>query len=133
MSIRLEQNSEEGAYQLTKYLISLGHQQITMLAGPLSVSTAVDRADGFCRALGEAGLAVCDDQILWGNFTQESGYENAQEALKATQKPTALFAANNFLAIGALRVLREKKHRVPEDIAVVTIDDIPPEYTITPF
>jgi LacI family transcriptional regulator len=126
-------DSAKGAYQLTKHLISLGHQQITMLAGPQSVSTSVDRVEGFCQALGDSGLDVCEDQILWGDFTQESGYENAKEALVASPKPTALFAANNFLAIGALRALHEKKHSVPEDIALVAIDDIPPDFTITPF
>jgi len=126
-------DSEKGAYQLVKHLISLGHHQITMLAGPQGVSTAVDRVDGFCRAFGEAGFDICDTQVLWGSFTQESGYENTQKALMADPKPTALFAVNNFVAIGALRALNEKKLRVPEDIAIVAVDDIPPYFTITPF
>src|SRR3990172_2437005 len=96
-------DSETGAYQLTQYLLSLGHRQIAMLAGPKSTSTAVDRVNGFCRAMNEAGLSTCDLQILWGTFTQESGYILAGEALANTPRPTALFAANNFVAIGAMQ------------------------------
>jgi LacI family transcriptional regulator len=57
----------------------------------------------------------------------------AQKALEDTPKPTALFAANNFVAIGALRALKEGNYRIPEDIAVVAFDDIPLTFTIEPF
>lgn len=126
-------DSEEGAYQLTKHLLSLGHRQITMLTGPQSVSTANDRVEGYCRALNEIGLELCDTQIYWGNFTQESGHEMTREALAATPKPTALFAANNFVAIGAIRALQELDLQVPENIALVAFDDIPLALNINPF
>jgi LacI family transcriptional regulator len=126
-------DSEAGAYQLAKHLISFGHRHITILAGPQGVSTSVDRVNGFCRALSDTGLDPCNTQVLWGNYTEESGYEMAREALAATPKPTALFAANNFVAIGALRALREADHRIPEDIAMVAFDDIPLTYTVEPF
>ena len=126
-------DSENGAYQLTQHLITLGHRQITMLAGPQTVSTAIDRVDGFCRALNEHGLESCDTQILWGNFSQESGYEMALAALAASPGPTAVFAANNFVALGALRALKEQNLNVPEDISLVAFDDVPPAFTINPF
>jgi LacI family transcriptional regulator len=126
-------DSVYGAYQLTKHLIACGHKEISILAGPRSVSTAVDRVDGFCRALCEAGLRVCDSQVVWGNYSQESGYAMALEALVRNSEITALFAANNFVAIGALRALKEKNLRVPEDIAMVAFDDIPLSFIIEPF
>jgi LacI family transcriptional regulator len=126
-------DSEEGAYQLTKHLISLGHRRITMLAGPQSVSTANDRVDGFCRALNEISLKSCDLQIFWGNFTQESGYEMTKKALVASPKPTALFAANNFVAIGAIQALQEQNLQVPEDMALVAFDDMSLALNINPF
>jgi len=129
----VQADSEKGAYQLAKHLISFGHQRITILAGPQSVSTAVDRVNGFCRALGDAGLGICDTRVLWGSYTQESGYEMTKEALATTPKPTALFASNNFIAIGALRALKEINYGVPEDIAMVAFDDIPLAFTIEPF
>ncbi len=125
-------DSEKGAYQLTKHLLSQGHKQIIMLAGPRSVSTALDRVNGFRRAFNEFGLELNDDQILWGSFTQESGYEMAKISLEGTPKPTALFAGNNFLAVGAQRALREMNYRIPEDIVMVAVDEIPPAFTIEP-
>lgn len=126
-------DSEAGAYQLTKHLLSLGHRIITMLAGPKSVSTAVDRVSGYCRAMREAGLEVCDSQVFWGGFTQESGFALTKQALSASPRTTALFAANNFVAIGAIQALQELNIRVPEDIALVAVDDIPPAFTAHPF
>lgn len=126
-------DSENGAYQLAKHLISCGHQEISILAGPRSVSTAVDRFDGFCRALNEAGMKACDSQVVWGSYSQESGYEMAKEALARNPKTTALFASNNFVAIGALRALKEENYRVPDDVAIVAFDDIPPVFMIEPF
>jgi len=126
-------DSETGAYQLTQHLISLGHRNIMMLAGPKSVSTSVDRVAGYQRALREADLPEIGDNIFWGHFSQESGYEMAQQVLISEPRPTALFAANNFVAIGVLQALQEKGIRVPEDIALVTFDDLPPAFMLTPF
>jgi LacI family transcriptional regulator len=126
-------DSEDGAYQLTNHLLSLGHRQITMLAGPKSVSTAVDRVSGFRRALGNAGMGDSTPQIYWGVFTIESGREMARQALADSPRPTAIFAGNNFLAIAAIQARRKVGLRVPEDMALVTVDDIPPAYTIDPF
>ena len=126
-------DTEEGAYQITAYLLSLGHRQVAMLAGPQSVSTSIDRVNGYRRALRDAGLAEKSEQIFWGEFTQVSGNQMAAEMLEKYPDITALVAANNFIAIGAMQLLNEKKVRVPEDIALVTVDDIPPAFTITPF
>jgi LacI family transcriptional regulator len=125
--------SESGAYQLTEHLLSLGHRHITMLAGPKTVSTAVDRVSGYQRALAEAGLEDTSPQVYWGEFTIENGREMARQALADTPKPTALFASNNFIAVGAIQALREQGLSVPDDIALVTVDDIPPAFTMDPF
>jgi LacI family transcriptional regulator len=126
-------DSEGGAYQLVRLLLSLGHRRIAMLSGPVSISTAADRVTGYHRALHEVGLEAQAELICYGEYTQESGYQMAQKALSLTPRPTALFAANNFIAIGALRALREVGMRVPEDMALVSFDDIPPAFVIEPF
>jgi LacI family transcriptional regulator len=126
-------NSEEGAYQLGRHLLSLGHQCFTILAGPNRVSTSVDRVNGFCRAIDEARVSPCEPLVLWGDYSQESGYQLAKQALNMTPRSTAIFAANNFIAMGALRALKEQNWRVPEDIALVTFDDIPFPFSIEPF
>ncbi len=127
-------DTEEGAYLITTHLLSLGHQEIAMLAGPQSVSTSVDRVNGYRRALRDAGLPKSAENIFLGEFTQETGYTMAELMLvKDSSRITALVAANNFIAIGAMQLLSEKKVRVPEDVAIVTVDDLPPALTITPF
>ena len=118
-------DSETGAYELTCHLLSLGHRHISMLTGPRNVSTAVDRVNGFRRALIEAGIPHTDDQVIWGHFSQKSGYEMAKAALSATTRPTALFTGNNFVAMGAFAHLREAGLSVPEDLSIVTFDEVP--------
>lgn len=126
-------DNENGAYQLVKTLIDLGHRQIAILGGPRSVSTADDRLAGYQRALCEAGVTNNDHLIYAGTFTQASGYELVQQVLKAEPRPTALFAANNLIAIGALRALRDSGLRVPEEMAMVSFDDLPANLVTFPF
>ena len=126
-------DSEKGAYLITKHLLSLGHQRIAMLSGPQNISTSIERVAGYRRALGDAELSENAEPVFWGEYTQESGYEMAEEALTKFPDTTALVTSNNFIAIGAMKFLYEKEIRVPEDIALVTIDDIPSAFTVAPF
>jgi LacI family transcriptional regulator, galactose operon repressor len=118
-------DSVRGAYELTRLLLDLGHERIAVLSGPATVSTALDRVLGCRKALAEAGLGELAAQAFHDEYTQVGGYRMAQKALAATPRPTALFAANNFIAVGAHRALREADLRVPEDIAMVAFDDLP--------
>ena len=126
-------DAEGGAYQLTRLLLSLGHQRIAILSGPRGVSTAEDRVAGYRRALVEAGLDADAAQVFYGEFTLDSGRDMAQRALTATPRPSALFAGNNFIAIGAMRALRDASLRVPEDVALVGFDDLPADLVVDPF
>ena len=126
-------DSEGGAYDLTRLLISLGHQEIAILNGPRDVSTAQERVTGYHQALAEAGIELQAECVIYGEYTLESGSEMARQALQAIPRPTALVASNNFIAIGALKVLRELKIRVPEDISLVGFDDLPPDLVVDPF
>ncbi len=124
-------DSEQGAYQLTRHLLELGHRRIAALSGPRQVTTAADRVTGYRRALVEAGLEA---QAIehYGEYTARSGYVLAKHVLETAQ-PTALFAANNFIVIGALRALKEANLRVPEDISVVAFDDLLEVIGLEPF
>lgn len=119
-------DSEGGAYHLVRLLLSLGHRRIAMLSGPRGVSTAEDRVAGYRRALVEAGLDASAELVQYGEFTQASGYEMTQQVLTATLRPSALFAANNFIAVGAVKALQDAGLQVPEDMALVGFDDLPP-------
>ena len=124
-------DAEGGARGLGRLLVGLGHQLITVLTGPASVLTAVDRATGFTSALEEAGVPA--PPVLHGAFTIDSGHEMAVRAMGKRPRPTALFAANNFIAIGVLHALDELGLRVPEDVAVVGLDDLPQAMVTFPF
>jgi LacI family transcriptional regulator len=126
-------DSEEGAYALTRHLIGQGHRRIAIICGPLGVSTAQERLDGYRRALHEAGLAVDERWIIEGAYTVASGYAVTTQLLSRETLPTALLGGNNFIALGAMRAIREAGLAIPEDISVVCIDDIPDWLVGEPF
>ncbi len=126
-------DSKSGACELVRLLTSLGHRRIAMLSGPPEVSTAEDRLQGYRQALREAGLGPETEQVLCGEFTVSSGYEMTRQALADAPRPTALFAGNNFIAIGALKALRDLQLQVPDDLAMVGFDDLPSGLVVDPF
>lgn len=126
-------DSESAAYQLTRHLLTLGHQRIAVLSGPEHVSTAADQVAGYCRALTEAGLNIRPDWVCTGWFSQESGYEMTRQVLNTSPRPTALFAVNNFIAIGAQRALWDSGLQVPRDMSLVVIDDLAAGLVSDPF
>jgi LacI family transcriptional regulator len=121
-----------GAHQLTQLLIDLGHRNISILSGPVEVTTAEDRIQGYRNAMRKNGLESYID-CYYGRFTQQSGKILTHELFSREKKPTAIFAANNLIAIGTLAALAELGLKVPEDVAVVSFDEIPETLTPTPF
>ncbi|HEX7398121.1 MAG TPA: substrate-binding domain-containing protein, partial [Candidatus Limnocylindrales bacterium] len=93
---------------------------------------------GYCRAMLDAGLELDDDLVRYGEYNygeynQVDGNRMAQEVLAADPRPTAIFAANNFIAFGAMRSLRDAGFRVPEDVSIVAFDDLPVAWLSDPF
>jgi LacI family transcriptional regulator len=125
-------DSISGAYQLTQHLLAKGHRQIAMLAGPQNVSTSTERVDGYRQALREVGLEN-EAIVHWGRFSRASGYAMAQKVLTTTPRPTALFAANNFIAVGAYQAVRGATLHIPDDISLVSFGDLPPTLVLEPF
>jgi LacI family transcriptional regulator len=130
---QVRSDSEAGAYQLVRHLIELGHRRIAMLTGHRNISTAVDRAAGHQRALAEHGIELDDRLVLYEGFGVAAGYRMACKVLDLAPRPTALFAANNFIAFGAIRALREVGLRIPEAMSIVAFDDLPDDWLIDPF
>lgn len=124
--------SEDGAYRLVRLLQDLGHQRIAVISGPADTSTAEDRVAGYRRAMAEAGLSS-QEMALYGAFTHDSGYRLAQQILAADPRPTALLAANNFIAIGTLKALRDAHLSVPDDMSIVAFDDLPEIMVVEPL
>jgi LacI family transcriptional regulator len=117
-------DNEEGAYQATRYLLELGHRRIACIAGQLHVTSGVERLKGFKRALREAGVSIAPEYIQEGRFDRLSGYEKALMLLQFSPRPTAIFAANDLVALGVLAALRELGLRCPEDVSLVGFDDL---------
>jgi LacI family transcriptional regulator len=115
-------DNEAGAVSAVTHLIEAGHSLIGILTGELTVPTARQRLTGYERALTDHGIEVRPELIRSGSFHREHAIENATELLAA--HPTAIFAANNFLAEGALVALGQQGFRVPRDMSVVAFDDV---------
>lgn len=118
-------DNENGAYQLVKHLIELGHKRIGALAASLEISTNSQRLAGYRRAMNEANLPIDENLITFGDFTVESGYEMAKKILQNEELPTALFATNNFIATGTIMALEEENLKVPDDMSIVCFGEIP--------
>jgi LacI family transcriptional regulator len=127
-------DSITGSYLLTRHLLDLGHRRIMMLSGGKDVSTGTERAEGYRRALQEAGVPLDDHLIDFGRFTRDSGYEMTIKMLHQVHpRPTAIITANNFIAFGALAALDAHHIRIPEDISLATFDDLPTPINPRPF
>ncbi len=124
-------DAEGGAYELGKLLVGLGHRHMAVISGPAYVPTAVDRAVGFTKAVVEEGLP--EPAVLYGDFSLESGHDMTLELLRREPRPTAIFAANNVLAIGTQHAAEELGLDIPGDVALVGLDDLPAEMVTFPF
>ena len=127
-------DSERGAYDLVRHLIDLGHTRIAVLTSAHSVSTVTDRVAGYRRALSERGLAI-DPRLICcsDDFSTEGGYRATQRLLALQPRPTAIFGTTNFIAFGAFRAMRQAGLQVPEQISLVTFDDLPDSWLMLPF
>ncbi|MEP9373736.1 LacI family DNA-binding transcriptional regulator [Mesorhizobium sp. KR1-2] len=113
----------EGAYQATRYLIGAGHRRIAHIGGPVGLMSAQERKDGFLRAMREAGLEPT--HILQEAYSREFGAAAMADILSSADRPTAVFAGSDFIAIGAMQVIRDHGLNVPKDISLVGFDDMP--------
>ncbi len=129
----------DGGRQVGAYLASLGHRSILFLGGPEGLPTVIDRLDGLRAGLEAAGAPVDNMRLYFGEYRASYGYEAiyafAREGIfspGAAQRPSAVVAANDLIAIGALRALRELNLRVPRDCSLVGFDGIELTSLITP-
>ncbi|GCE16459.1 LacI family DNA-binding transcriptional regulator [Dictyobacter kobayashii] len=106
-----------------EHLLSLGHRRIAIITGPSHWGSTIDRTTGYYAALASAGLAIDPTLIREGRWTPESGQEVVNHLLSLPDPPTAIFAFNDGMAIGAMHAIQEHGLRVPEDISVIGFDD----------
>jgi LacI family transcriptional regulator len=126
----VEVDNVTGAYTAVTHLVRLGRRRIGLITGPSGSLAAEDRKRGYLNALVERRVAVDEDLIIHGDFTEASSYEAMQRLLN--HELDAVFVASDSMALGALRALREAGKRVPDEVAVVGFDDMPQAATADP-
>src|SRR5260370_24279036 len=115
----------EGGRAATAHLIEQGRQRIAMLNGPHDFGCNRDRFEGYKSALHEAGLRLDPRRVADSDFKEDGGASAMTKLLAADPRLDAVFAANDVMAFGAMRTLRNAGPRIPDDVAVVGLDDIP--------
>ena len=106
--INVTVNNKQGGYKATEHLISLGHEKIGFMGGPINTIDSRDRFSGYLEALNDNQLPFEDKWLMPGNFTRESGYEGTKTLLESgIELPTAMFYANDEMAIGGIKAFQE--------------------------
>jgi LacI family transcriptional regulator len=114
----------QGGFLAVEHLIRLGHQRIGIIGGSSESSVGFERLEGGKKALEGYGLKQIDDYFLEGDFLKESGYRGGMKFIKMADPPTAIFAANDYMALGAYQAVVEEGLKVPEEMAIVGFNDI---------
>ncbi|HHY49363.1 MAG TPA: LacI family transcriptional regulator, partial [Alphaproteobacteria bacterium] len=110
---------------LTEHLIRFGHRRIAHIAGRAGLWTAERRLEGFRTTMAAAGIEVDESLIVDGDYEGEVAYAQAMRLLTRSDRPTAIIAANNVMALGTLQALNDLGFRCPEDVSLTSIDDVP--------
>jgi len=118
----VDADNEKGAYKAVAYLIEKGHRKIATIAGNNNLVAGVSRLEGYKKALQDAGIEVDKGLISYGDFQEHGGYEAVIKLLEKKKEFTAIFSANDFMAIGAMKALKEKGYSIPGDVAVMGFD-----------
>ena len=113
-----------GGIMATEYLIKLGHHRIAHITGPLKTRSALNRLKGYKLALKKYKIKYQEELVEEGDFRIKGGYQAMKRFLKLTEPPTAIFAANDLLALGAMQAIQKKKYHIPEDFCIIGFDDI---------
>lgn len=120
------------AQRIVRHLHRLGHTRIAMIHGPPARLASRDRAAGYRTMLRQLGLTIDPALQAEGDFSEESGQRAMEQLLGTVPAPTAVFAANDRMALGAIRAVQARGLRVPQDISIVGFDDIPVAAYIRP-
>ncbi|WP_040951953.1 LacI family DNA-binding transcriptional regulator [Gorillibacterium massiliense] len=123
--LSVDTDNVKAAYDATRHLISMGHERIGFVNGPQNLILSQDRLSGYQKAMQDANLEMRSEWIVEGDFLQESGYRAMSFFMNLPNRPTALVVVDDIVAFGVLRGLRESNFKVPEDICMVSFNNIP--------
>lgn len=122
----------KGMHTAVRHLIAQGHSRIAYIGGIKNLEVFEERFRGYRNALIDSGLQVADELVYWKDYAESSGYEAANRFLNLEDRPSAVCAANDMLAIGAIRAFEENGIRIPQDMAIVGMDNIDIGFRIKP-
>ena len=115
----------KGAMEAVQYLVKLGHRKIATITGELKSQVAIDRLDGYVKGLEKNKIEKKTNYIKYGDFGRDSAVKATKELIKLKNPPTAIFAASDEMAVGAIQVAIENGIAVPGDLSVIGFDDNP--------
>lgn len=130
--VTISSTNWEGGKTATAHLIELGHQRIALISGQTDFIPGVERTHGYRAAMEEAGLPVDHSLLFEGTFTFGSGFDAAERILELPELPTAVFAINDRMALGAIRAFETHGVKVPDTISVIGFDNSPGTELMTP-
>jgi len=122
----------QGGYEATRYLIGLGHTRIACITGPSLLTPSAERVNGYKKALAQAGIAENPDWIVAGDFQFAGGENGIEKLMNLQNRPTAVFACNDLMALGVLRGIRKAGLSVPGNLSLIGFDDIPLASVVSP-
>lgn len=119
-------DNKAAAKEAVRHLLKQGHRRVACINyGPPKFLSVAARCEGYREALREAALPFDDSLVYWADFSHQSGFTAVSDLLERVKAPTAIFAGNDTVAIGILAALKARSIRVPQDVALASIDDIP--------
>lgn len=120
----VDTDNQLGAYQAVNYLIKKGHHRIAAVTGPLSLVAGKYRLEGYYQALKDNKIEINKDWIFESDFTEKGAYLTAKNLIKKHQQITAVFAANDLMALGIIKSLKDAGIKIPEDLSLIAFDSI---------
>lgn len=118
-------NNKKAAFEVTEYLIKLGHKQIATIAGDLSTQAGGFRLEGYKEALAKHGIPLVREYLTTGDFLRTPARKSAERLLKLKNRPTAVFAASDVMALEVIDEAKKQNIRVPDELSVIGFDDNP--------
>ncbi|MGL4192140.1 MAG: substrate-binding domain-containing protein [Vibrio sp.] len=123
-SDKIQDNSLQGGYMATKYLMECGHRTIGCVTGPLVRHQAQMRYEGYKRALTDAGITINPDWIVEADFECTGGYQAFEKLCQRGTLPSALFVCNDMMAMGVIQAAHHRGMQIPDDLSLIGYDDI---------
>lgn len=124
--------NRQGAYSATEYLLGLGHRRIGFITGSMELGCSQERLEVYRSALRAFGLPDAPELVYEGDFRQTDGYAGASALLDLPEPPSAIFASNDLMAMGAMDAARSRGLRIPEQVSIIGFDDIPQAAMLRP-